>query len=330
MSSTHADESLHRRQVSRFPSALLRTLPWVLLLAHVLACGPLEPSDETLTPSSLASRTQWLEDANGMTPNGLSANGLSANGLSANGLSANGLSTDGLSSPGFSAWFSQNPAENDMLMRYVARCAIPANEFRLYQDPQTQHVYTWRGGLGLAPGWSQGQPATVAEQQVVSACLAAHVNKYGVSVPISVLGQTATGQYIPFTLEELARYSRREACFFGNLFNGEGIFFGSDGPRLHPSESSSRTCALSGEANACLPITYAGRCDQLCEQVLPGGFYTSCTYHGVRYQPLTTRISKQEIYRCGDGVCQFTESCGRGSRPSSCEADCGNCADEDR
>jgi len=331
MKPVRADESLHRRQVSRVPALLRERLSLLVLVTSALACGPLEPSPEAsepLGPSSGASQFQDLEGDNGMTPNGLSANGLSANGLSANGLSVNGLSANGLATLSFASWFGQSPAHNDMVMRYLVRCAAPADELRMYRDPETQLTYSWHGGLGLAPGWAHGYPASLTEQQLVSACLAAHVNKFGVSVPISVLGVMETGRYIPFTMGELARYSRREACFFGNLFTGEGVFFGSDGPRLHNTESSSRACALSSEGNACPPITYAGRCDQLCERVTPGGFYASCTRNGVTYKPLTTRISKRDIYRCGDGVCQFTESCGRGSRPDSCEADCGRCADE--
>jgi len=29
--------------------------------------------------------------------------------------------------------------------------------------------------------------------------------------------------------------------------------------------------------------------------------------------------------KCGDGICQFTESCGNGSSANSCKADCGTC-----
>ena len=314
MKTMRADESLPRQQATRSPSLLRGALPFLIGVSSALACGPLEPADETSEPSSVASHVQPLKEANG----------LSANGLSANGLSANGLSTEG-----FAAWFAQSPAQNDMLMRYLVRCAVPADGLRTYRDPQTQLLYSWRGGLGLAPNWANGQPASLAEQQLISACLAAHVNKFGVSVAISVLGQTATGHYIPFTLEELAHFSRREACFFGNLFNGEGLFVGRDGPRLYSTESSSRACALSSQDNACPPLTSVGRCDELCERVGPGGFYVSCTYNGVTYKPLTTRISRRDVYRCGDGVCQFTESCGRGTRADSCESDCGSCAGDE-
>ncbi|HZH16689.1 MAG TPA: hypothetical protein VE057_20210 [Archangium sp.] len=43
----------------------------------------------------------------------------------------------------------------------------------------------------MAPAWSNGSPVALEEQQVVSACLGALVNKYGRSVLISILGSTA-------------------------------------------------------------------------------------------------------------------------------------------
>jgi GLTT repeat-containing protein len=305
------------------------TFSLALLLTGSVACGPIESSSE---PSSLAHQWQALETDNGLAANGLSANGLSANGLSANGLSANGLSANGLSQLSFVTWFEQNPAQNDMVMRYVVRCAVPAGESRTYTDPQTQLTYTWQGLLGLAPGWASGQVATLEEQQLISACLAAHTNKFGVSVSISVLGQDAQGQLIPFTEEELHGYSRKEACFFGNLFTGEGVFFGVDSPRLHDNESSPRACVLSSVEpelrNDCAPLTYAGKCKDLCQHVHGEQFYLECALNGITYKPLTTRVAKRDVYACGDGICQFTESCGRGTRSNSCEKDCGRCPDD--
>jgi hypothetical protein len=302
------------------------TVLWLALLAvGPLACGPIESTDE---PSPASSASQELESDNGLMANGLSANGLSANGLSANGLSANGLSANGLSAPSFSTWFGQNPAQGDMVMRYIVRCAVPASQVRTYTDAQRQITYSWQGGLGLAPGWSSGQSATVAEQQVVSACLAAHVNKFGVPVSISVLGQNALGQWLPVTGEEAQQYTRREACYFGNLFTGQGVFFGSEGPRLGAHESSSRACALSSAdpatANACPPLVYAGACQAICQQFGNSRLYTSCTRSGVTYKALAIRIRPSEIYECGDHICQVSEQCCTG-RGSGCDKDCGRC-----
>ncbi len=301
-----------------------------MLLMGPLACGPVEPADE---PASLATQQQDAESDNGLAANGLSANGLSANGLSANGLSANGLSANGLSAPSFSTWFRQNPSQGDLVMRYLVRCAVPSGQSRTYRDPNTQVLYTWQGGLGLAPGWASGQQATLSEQQIISACMAAHVNKFGVSVTISVLGKDAAGQIIPFTYDELETYSRKEACFFGNLFNGQGVFFGSEGPRLAPKESSSRACALSSQdpasANECPPLAYSAPCDQICQPLFPGSFYVSCTWQGVTYKPLTTRVSPNQIFTCGDHVCQISEQCSTGPG-NGCEKDCGKCANGTR
>ncbi|MDC0708600.1 hypothetical protein POL68_08985 [Stigmatella sp. ncwal1] len=293
-----------------------------LWLMGAVACGTEELAAE---PEPLATQQPALE-----FDNGLSANGLSANGLSANGLSANGLSANGLSSENFRLWFTPSPAHADMVMQYLVRCALPAGESRTYTHPSPHQTFTWQGGLGLAPVWASGQPIPLAEQQLITACLAAHVNKYGVSVLISVLGKTAAGQNIPYTDGELLDHSVREACFFGNLFTNEGIFVGNDSRLLSDKESSSRACVLSSEKNPnslseCPPMVYAEACEHICTRQPNSPFYATCTWKGITYQPITTRIRPSDIYKCGDGVCQFTESCGRGDTAHSCQKDCGRC-----
>ena len=84
-------------------------------------------------------------------------------------------------------------------MRYVVLCAVPDGPEPHVPDPSTGLSYTWPGQLGTGAGLGAGAPATVAEQQVVSACLAAHANKYGLHVNLSVLGPDAHGQRIPYT-----------------------------------------------------------------------------------------------------------------------------------
>ncbi len=299
------------------------TLTAMLVLAGALGCGPVEDTGSA-PDAELEARTEELSSLNGM-----SVNGMSVNGMSVNGLSLHGLSLEGLSSPEFSEWFEAHPALSDMVMGYVVRCAVPAGEVRSYTDPGKRKTYTWAGWLGLAPDWASGRQATVAEQQVVSACLAAHANKYGVHIAISVLGRTAQGQAIPYTAWELSTYSKREACFFGNLFTQEGIFVGNDQGLLTGSESSLRACALSPGPlqmeNACPPLTPVGNCSLYCTLDASLTYYTSCSYNGVTYRPLTTRMRPSDIYRCGDGVCQRTESCGVGVNYNSCSLDCGLC-----
>ncbi|MBZ4329227.1 hypothetical protein [Corallococcus sp. AS-1-12] len=262
--------------------------------------------------------------------NSLSYNGLSFNGLSFNGLSFNGLSFNGLSSADFAAWYAAEPELAEEVMRYVVRCAVPQGQTRTFKDPQTNTVHTWTGLLGLAPGWAGGAPATEAEQQIVSACLAAHSNPFGVSVPISVLGRNGQGAAIPASDGELATFGRPESCFFGNVFKGQGLYAGSQNPPLDATQSTTRACAVvdgSGMPRmTCAPLVYVGSCSSVCTQTgAAGPSFANCTVGGGSFQPLTTRVRAADLAVCGDGVCQVTESCGASNTYDACAADCGAC-----
>jgi len=304
---------------------------WAVMLGTV-ACGPMEQAPAPVEP--LSAHEQKLEGENGVTLNGVTLNGVTLNGVTLNGVTLNGVTLNGVTLNGavaseFAAWFSQDVALNSMVMKYLVRCAVPGGETRSYQDEATGTTYTWEGSLGLAPNWARGKRMNEREQQLVSACMAAHANKYGLHVPLSVLGRNARNQPIPYTAEELETFSRREACFFGNLFTNEGLFAGVDGAYLNNDESSPRACGLTSEQNAgasqCNPIVNVASCETYCTLDPSGLFYTECTYNGRTYLPLTTRIRPQEVYTCGDGVCQFTESCGTGSETNNCMNDCGAC-----
>ncbi|WP_257454877.1 hypothetical protein [Archangium lipolyticum] len=259
-----------------------------------------------------------------LVDNGLSLNGLSLNGLSLNGLSLNGLSLNGLSTSSFNSWFQADRTVRNEVMKYVVACAVPLGQSRTYTDSSTYTTYTWNGSLGLATSWASGNAATTTELQVVSACMAAHANKHGIHATISLRGLNGAGGTIPTTTQEAADYTTREACFFGNLFDGStGTFGGNDGLSLTSSQSSPRVCGLAG--SQCSPMVYVGNCSTYCTPDATNTFYTSCTYNGVTYRPLTTRMKPADIYTCGDGVCQATEKCGTGTTPSSCAADCGTC-----
>lgn len=268
---------------------------WLSLVAVLLGAGASGCGPEGIPEGAMwESQRQELGSTNGLSANGLSANGLSANGLSVNGLSANGLATSS-----FSTWFSQDPAQADMVMRYVVRCAVPTGETRTYTNPQTGASYTWSGGLGLAPGWASGAAPTTLEQQAITACLLAHVNRYELSIPISVLGRNAQGGVIPFTPSELSTYPVREACFFGNLFKQEGLFFGVD--RSVPDENQYLTRACAGlqdgsgrPSTRCAPLTYVGACSQSCATDPAGPFYSVCKHRGAYYLGLTTRMRQSD------------------------------------
>jgi hypothetical protein len=298
-----------------------RTLALGLHLLIVSGCSiPTEDQDQDQEEGS-----QTVN--NGLSTNGLSTNGLSTNGLSTNGLSTNGLSTNGLSTNGFNFWFDSNRASlSSLVMKYVVRCAVPKGQSRTFTS--TAGVkYVWMGELGLAVQWALGLPASVQEQQLVSACLGAHVNKFGVSELISVLGYDSTGVAIPLGATELSDFPVREGCFFGNLFTGDSVFVGNDSVWLS-SNSSSRECALGikrgGARASCSPMLFVGACRHLCTPDDSGQSYRSCFYQGKRYAVINTRVTADSIYLCGDQICQVSEQCGKGKKPTDCQ-DCGAC-----
>lgn len=278
----------------RVPSMACAALA-ILLSLEMIGCGLADSTVEA--EPSLSSTAQAVISSNKLSMNALSANGLAMNGINLNGLAMNGLAMNGLSTDTFHDWFNEDPVLREELMRYLVGCAVPEGETRTYLNPFTGISYTWTGELGLAPHWARGQPAREVEQQVVSACLAARVNAFGISVSISVLGLTALGQPVPYTAQELESHSVREACFFGNLFLEQGVYSANDGLSLAPGESSPRVCGLpdADGASQCPPMVYAGSCAQLCQPDPTQTYYTSCTYNGTTYLPITTRMRSQDI-----------------------------------
>jgi hypothetical protein len=261
------------------------------------------------------------------TENGISFNGKSLNGMSFNGMSFNGLDL-GLGTTSFASWFNADSARNAIEMQYVVKCAKSSGTTVTWTNPQTGATYSWPGLLGLAPTWTN-RAMTTTEQQLITACLLAHANKYGVHVAIAVEGKTASGAVLPQATGELTTFSINEAAFFGNTVTGDGMFVCLDHATWDASRSSARACGYdthaSGASTACPPMYQVGACNNFCTLDASKTYYTSCTYNGKSYVPLTTRLRSQDIYKCGDGVCQFTEHCGNGATYDNCRADCGLC-----
>lgn len=274
-------------------------------------------------PPQAGATPEALLTANGLSVNGLSVNGMSVNGLSVNGLSVNGLSVNGLASADFLAWFETDPDMASMVMRYIARCALPAGQSLSWEWNET--VYTWPGALGLALGWGGGEPISPAEQQLVTACLAAHSNKFGLHVGLSVRGPLSDGQsFIALDPGEETAFPRPEGCFFGNLFDGSGIYSGAFLASWTADETNPRGCAVEGGLPGdCPPIQNLGSCADVCTAAKGKGatVWESCTVNGVSYLPLTTYLAPESVYLCGDGICQFTEY--DPLTGTGCPSDCG-------
>jgi GLTT repeat (6 copies) len=283
--------------------------------ALCVACEPAAPPEEELglSPSALASDNGIA--TNGIATNGIATNGLAPNALDSNRLSVNGLAAAGVAASEFAAWFGKDTAYANMVMKFVVQCALPHGGSLSYR--RSEVTYVWAGDLGLAPVWSSGQPIPLLEQQLLTACLAAHTNRFGRHISISVRGVGTDGQPIAVSPTEDVAYRFSEACYFGNLFANEGVFMALGSGSLDPAVTTPRGCAAeAGAPTSCSPVAYAGTCAAICNTGPDGKTLGDCVANGVHYLPLQVFLLDQDVYRCGDGVCQFTES------HATCPADC--------
>ncbi|WP_437292017.1 hypothetical protein [Sorangium sp. So ce406] len=90
-------------------------------------------------------------------------------------------------------------------------------------------VIVWHGSAGLCPDWHTDKPSEAC-QELVSACLLARNNAFGVTVDISMMWQALAPEDSshaaapgPEALEEAARFPVREGAFFGNLLDPEQL-----------------------------------------------------------------------------------------------------------
>jgi hypothetical protein len=313
------------------PSASTTTDPTASTTTDPAASTTTDPSATTTTdPTATTTLDPVLTDPTLTNPSSVDPNAcMGANGMPPNLLAINGLKPNSLTDDHFKKWFATDPKTANTLMKYLVKCSLPAG---LGMDFDYGGIhYVWPGLLGLAPHWAEGESIPEAEQQLVTACLAAHANRYGAHVAISLLGRDSNQTPLRTYADELSDFPVTEGCFFGNVFRKDGAFSANDRPTpVTADESSLRACALpdrtgSGASSMCAPIRYAGNCRDLCQPDPTNTYYVSCTVGGKSYLPVTTRIQRNVEYTCGDGICQVTESCGTGSSWNACSLDCGPC-----
>ncbi|WP_437719043.1 hypothetical protein WMF45_23095 [Sorangium sp. So ce448] len=99
-----------------------------------------------------------------------------------------------------------------------------AGTFKSSKDP-----LVWHGHVGLCPDWHTAAPSAAC-QELVSACLFARNNAFGVTVDISMEWDALTPEdswdavaSTPEALEEAAVFRMREGAFFGNLLDPEQL-----------------------------------------------------------------------------------------------------------
>ncbi|WP_165373457.1 hypothetical protein [Sorangium cellulosum] len=218
--------------------------------------------------------------------NALSFNALSFNALSFNALSFNALSFNALESEATSAL--QDPGEGGdlfrTLVRYTVSCALTGTQsfsFSWTDGAGTTHEEVYPGQLGLAAAWGEGALDAVGKQ-MVSACLAARTNRYGVSVVISMRSHEKPLRH-DVAEDELDAYAHVEGAFWGNLFAETPCLRACyHEPSVPVARSAQRDCAAgqldgAGGIEDCGMIEIVGSCQDLCGGLHPPGqYYKDC------------------------------------------------------
>lgn len=220
--------------------------------------------------------------------NALHVNALHVNALHVNALHVNALHVNSLDPNSMSA--IRDPSADGALARefvkYTVACALTSSqtfEFTWTDAQDVDHPETFPGVLGLAPAWDSG-PLDLTGQRMVSACLVAHTNWYGMPVMLSMRAPEAPLKVID--PNELTDYPNVEGAFWGNLWE--------ETPYLHAcynadtvanSRAHQRDCAAGhlnpdNSVSECGPIDIVGPCSDVCVPVDgETGAYPSCVVH---------------------------------------------------
>jgi hypothetical protein len=145
-----------------------------------------------------------------LTMNRLSMNGISANRLVATQIAGTPLLSAGQTNSQVTSMLAT--PEGREYFTYIVSCALSDSQSVVADGA------TYRGSIGLAPGWVNSG-MTTSDKRWVSACLLARVNAYGVSVEISMQGANPA---LAASTAERATHPLAEGAFYGNLFVGEG------------------------------------------------------------------------------------------------------------
>ena len=193
---------------------------------------------------------------------------------------------------------ADTPTKREQL-EYLVSCALP-DSVELYTKVEGT-LYTFHGGLGLAPGWI-GRGLTVTEERWVSACMLARVNRFGVTVQLSMRGTLAL-KGLQTTPEENRNYTLFEGGFFGNLFAAEPVAYACEGTktRLEARDPilQKRVCttpshrSASGETLTLCGFVLTGNCDNAANFEMGGTVYDEVIF--VYLKPANAASNKERM-----------------------------------
>jgi hypothetical protein len=232
-------------------TALALSLAVALLAAP--GCG--EPSDGDGDDPETETQGEALDVDNGLKKviNGLRVN----NGLASTG---NGLSVgSGLATSSGLASNSglMTSAQGRMTASYLVRCALPPTR-SIRKADQYGNVYTFKGGVGLAPAWENGS-CNLDCQLWVSACMLSMVNTTGKSYPLWMVAETGA---VGWGLD--GQFPYQEAAFFGNIFSSPSYAYYCEGRDFGKKPVPGRLGDQDGSQPYTNRFGNGGRCSRYC------------------------------------------------------------------
>jgi hypothetical protein len=204
---------------------------------------------------------------------------IGANAMSPAALAQAEITTDQLDAS--SAEAMGQTADARTVLQYAVGCALDTSQSITFTVDDTE--YTFSGGMGVAPGWTDGA-LSASDAAWVSACLFARTNLTSTSVWISARGSDAG---LATTTAELASYQIEEGAFWGNAFVDLGAVEGYSCNGVDQAADDSyadlplRQCAQwDGVPESGLSpcgMRYAGLCGDVCTAT---GTYGNCAVPG--------------------------------------------------
>ena len=242
----------------------------VLTATMVLSGCVVEPAGT----EAVGSAAEAVDSSNALTINALTINALTINALTINALTINSLTSNSLGSPVVTALQDTTSVGDGSrsVFHYIVGCALPAGQSVSYTWTDAlgnPYTVVEQGQIGLAPEWATGSLSSDGAQ-LVSGCVAARVNYFGVEVHISVRNPDLAS-VTPDS--ELAAYPYVEGSFWGNLFSASpGLYSCYDPDNVDHSRADQRDCATgyldgTGQLQPCGPITLTGSCSDVCKKL---------------------------------------------------------------
>jgi hypothetical protein len=167
------------------------------------------------------------------------------------------------------------------VLTYAVRCALDGTQ--TFDVTIAGITYSLHGGLGIAPGWTNGA-LSATQAAWVSACVLAHATDESTLIWLSVRGAQPG---LATTVDETAQFQIEEGAFWGNVFvdsgavgayscNGLGESI-DDGHGDLPYRTCARWDGVTASNLSLCGMRYAGRCSAVCTTTTAP--YAGCSFH---------------------------------------------------